>query len=360
MRKLRQLIFPVLFCFSSAALGQYNELEDTARQATLKGGDSAGFSLSVYSPSASYSVQAGLRNPGTKFLITEKTAFRLASITKTYVASTVLRLWEDGLVDLQSPVSELIDPTFDKWLREDGYDTDKILLIHLLTHTGGVFDHGEDPRYIAEIIEDPAREWTRGAQLKACVDWGDPVGEPGELFSYSDTGFILVGNIIERITGKTLAASVRQWLNFEKLGIKQTYWEQFEKAPVDQNRAHQFYGSIDTYNWSPTIDLYGGGGLVATPADVALFFNKLLTGQVFKYADTLRRMLSEDRLPDTSPYRIGIFEHNIDGNAIYGHSGYWGTLVRHDPATNKTIAGAVIRGSDSEVLEGLIADAMKE
>ena len=112
---------------------------------------------------------------------------------------------------------------------------------------------------------------------------------PASFFSYSDTGYILVGNIIERITGKSLAASVRQWLNFEKLGIKQTYWERFEKAPVDQNRAHQFYESIDTYNWNPAIDLYGGGGLVATPADVALFFNKLLTGQVFKNADTLRR-----------------------------------------------------------------------
>jgi D-alanyl-D-alanine carboxypeptidase len=360
MRGLRQLIVPVLFCFSAAALGQYGELENTVRQAALNGGDGAGFSLSVYSPSASYSVQAGLRNPGTNFLITEKTAFRIASITKTYVASTVLRLWEEGLVDLQAPVSELIDPTFDQWLRGDGYDTDKILLIHLLTHTGGMFDHAQDARYIAEIIEDPAREWTRETQVKACVDWGDPVGEPGELYSYSDTGYLLVGHVVERITGRSLAASVRQWLNFEKLGIKQTYWEQFEKAPLHLNRAHQFYESTDTYNWSPTIDLYGGGGLVATPSDVVLFFNKLLTGQVFRRADTLTRMLSVAELPDASSYRIGIFEHKIDGKTTYGHSGFWGTLVRHDPATNTTIAGAVIRGSDYEVLKNLIVDAIED
>jgi D-alanyl-D-alanine carboxypeptidase len=211
MSKLRQLIFPMLFCFSSAALGQHSELEDTVRQAALKGGDNAGFSVSVYSPSASYSIESGLRNPGTKSLITEKTAFRIASITKTYVASTVLRLWEEGLVDLQSPVSKLIDPTFDQWLREDGYDTDKILLTHLLTHTGGVFDHAQDARYSAEIVEDPAREWTRGAQLEAGIEWGDPIGAPGELYSYSDTGYLLVGNIVERITGKSLAVSVRQW-----------------------------------------------------------------------------------------------------------------------------------------------------
>jgi D-alanyl-D-alanine carboxypeptidase len=313
MRGLRQLIVPVLFCFSAAALGQYGELENTVRQAALNGGDGAGFSLSVYSPSASYSVQAGLRNPGTNFLVTEKTAFRIASITKTYVASTVLRLWEEGLVDLQAPVSELIDPTFDQWLRGDGYDTDRILLIHLLTHTGGMFDHAQDARYIAEIIEDPAREWTRETQVKACVDWGDPVGEPGELYSYSDTGYLLVGHVVERITGRSLAASVRQWLNFEKLGIKQTYWEQFEKAPLHLNRAHQFYESTDVAE-----------------------------------------------LPDASSYRIGIFEHKIDGKTTYGHSGFWGTLVRHDPATNTTIAGAVIRGSDYEVLKNLIVDAIED
>jgi D-alanyl-D-alanine carboxypeptidase len=143
------------------------------------------------------------------------------------------------------------------------------------------------------------------------------------------------------------------------LGIKQTYWERFENAPLDLNRAHQFYEGMDTYNWNPTIDLYGGGGLVATPADVALFFNKLLTGQVFKHADTLRRMLSDDQSPDKSPYRIGIFERYIDGKKIYGHSGFWGTLVWHDPATNRTIAAA-IRNTDLQVLDGFMADVMKD
>jgi D-alanyl-D-alanine carboxypeptidase len=360
MRSPLPAVFTVLACFSSATLGQHSGLEDAVRQAVVKGGgggDNGGYSLAVHSPQAQYSIQSSWAGPGDKTPITDKTAFRIASITKTYVASTVLRLWEDGLVDLRSPISELMDPAFDQWMRGDGYDTDKILLIHLLTHTGGVYDHAEDPRYIAAIIEDPAAEWTPGDQVKACVDWGDPVGEPGQLYSYSDTGYVLVGNIIERITRKTLAASVRQSLNFEKLGITQTYWERFEKAPVDQNRAHQVIQGMDTYNWNPTIDLFGGGGLVATPADVALFFNKLLTGQVFQKPDTLTVMLSKGGLPEASPYRIGIFEYDYEGGKVYEHSGFWGTLVAHDPVTNETIAGAVIRRSDLDVLRGIIKDA---
>jgi hypothetical protein len=63
MSKLRQLIFPVLFCLSSAVLGQHSELEDTVRLAALKGGDNAGFSVSVYSPAGTYNVESGLRKP---------------------------------------------------------------------------------------------------------------------------------------------------------------------------------------------------------------------------------------------------------------------------------------------------------
>jgi len=326
----------------------------------LEGGDTSGFSVSVYFPSHRYSTLSGSRDPATKSPITENTAFRIASITKTYVASTVLRLWEEGLIDLQSPISDLIDPTYDQWLREDGYNTDQMLLIHLLTHTAGVFDHAQDPRYISAVFSEPAKEWTRAAQIKASVEWGDPVGKPGEIYSDSDTGYVLIGNIIERVTGDSLPTAVRRWLGFEQLGINQTYWELFEESPPNLYRAHQFYETNDTYNWSPTIDLYGGGGLVATPSDVALFFNKLLTGKVFKHANTLARMLSKDQLPESSPYRIGIFEFNIDGKTIYEHSGFWGTLVWHDPTTGKTIAGAAISGADASALKRIIADAIKE
>ena len=356
---IKRLLLPLLVFASAAMAGPGHELEDAVNQATTNGSDHAGYSLAVFSTQARYGAYSGWENPDDETPITGNTAFRLASITKTYVASTVLRLWEEGMVDLQSPISKLIDPQFNEWLQSDGYDIDKILLRHLLTHTGGVFDHAQD-RYIEILLNNPETEWTRAGQVKAGVDWGDPVGKPGELFYYSDTGYILVGNIIERITGKTLSASVRQWVNFEKLGIKQTYWERFENPPANVNRAHQHFQGMDTYNWSPTIDVYGGGGLVATPADVALFFNKLLTGQVFKNRETLSLMLSKEGLPENSPYRIGMFEFNYDGKQAYGHYGYWGTLVAHDPITNKTIAGAVVRGSDNKLMQKIITAYIRD
>ena len=82
-----------------------------------------------------------------------------------------------------------------------GYDLNKITIRHLLTHTAGLFDHAGSNTYIEKVFADPFHEWTRTEQVQGCVDWGDPLFEPGEQFSYSDTGYILLGEIIENVTG---------------------------------------------------------------------------------------------------------------------------------------------------------------
>ena len=105
-----------------------------------------------------YGIQTGWHDPGTKTHITELTTFRQASITKTYVASTVLRVWGEDQLDLQSPIRKRTDPGFEQTLRNDGYDTDKILLIHFRTHTGGMFDSAEDENYLAALIAEPLPE----------------------------------------------------------------------------------------------------------------------------------------------------------------------------------------------------------
>ena len=353
-----RIVFSSFLIATNVTAGPTQLLQEAVDKVTSQDGDIAGYSLAVHSPEDKYGIYFGWENTEDKTPITVNTTYRIASITKTYVASTILRLWEEGMVDLQTPISELIDPQFDEWLRADGYDTDKILLMHLLTHTSGVFDHPSNPKYIEMIMDNPETEWTRADQVKFGMDWGDPVGNPGELYSYSDTGYVLVGNVIERITGRSLPASVRQYVNFEKLGLKQTYWEKYEQQPATVNRAHQIFQGKDIYYWSPTVDIYGGGGLVATPADVTLFINKLLTGHVFENPETLSLMLNKEGLPEDSPYRIGIFAYDYDGKQAYGHEGFWGLMVVHDPVANKTIAGAVIRRSDLNKLKRIIKEVI--
>lgn len=281
--------------------------------------------------------------------------FRLASITKTYVAATALRLHEDGRLDLQAPIGRYLPKAWMQLLASDGYKPRDITVRHLLSHTSGLADAAQAPQFIATIKANPQTRWTREGDLHHLVEWTDPVGAPGEKFAYSDTGYILLGAIIERITGQTLPQAVRTQLRLDARGVPGTYWERYE-SPVGGARAHQRFEGLDTHNWDPSMDLYGGGGLVAPPVDVAVFFDALLSGHVFKNPETLALMQSPEGLPSASEYRLGIFAYNLEGTAAAGHSGFWGTLVAREPRSGRTISGAVTDRNDYPQLKQLVSD----
>ena len=285
--------------------------------------------------------------------------FRIASVTKTFVAATALRLWEDGKLDLQSPISKWLPAQWTALLAGDGYEPDRITIRQLLSHTSGLADHAQAPEFIAAVKAHPEAASTPADHVRHLVEWTQPLGEPGARFSYSDTGYILLGTIIERVTGQSLPRAVRGELQLDKLGMPNTYWEQYEPAK-GRKRAHQWFEGLDTHDWSPTMDLYGGGGIVSTTQDMATFFSALLEGKVFHRASTLATMQSGEGLPADSTYRLGIFAYDFDGVAAAGHSGFWGTLVAAEPVSGQTIAGAVTDRADYPRLKAIIGDYLHQ
>ena len=279
--------------------------------------------------------------------------FRIASITKTYVAATALRLVEDGKLDLQAPITRYLPAAWTDLLAKDGYKPRQITVRQLLTHTSGLNDHAQAPQFIAGIKANPATRWTRAVDVERLVQWTDPVGAPGEKYAYSDTGYVLLGAIIEQVSGQGLAKAVRDHLGLDRLDLPGTYWERLEPAR-GRERAHQFYEGIDTYDWDPSMDLFGGGGLVATPQDLTVFFDALLEGRVFKRQDTLALMQSSQGLPAGSPYRLGLLTYDFHGVPAVGHSGFWGTLVVREPGSGYTIAGAVTNREAFAQLKDLV------
>ena len=121
----------------------------------------------------------GFADADAKRPMTADTPLRIASNTKTFVAAAALRLWEQGKLDLDSPIGPLLTPVLDAIVRADGYDTAKITLRQLMSHSAGFYDHGADPKYIGPIAKDPAHLWTREEQVRKSMEWGDPVGKPG-------------------------------------------------------------------------------------------------------------------------------------------------------------------------------------
>lgn len=290
----------------------------------------------VNQPHGAASGEAG---PGAP--LTTDTPLRLASNTKTFVAATVLRLWETDRLDLDAPIAPLLTPRLAELLEADGYDTRRITVRHLLSHSAGLYDHGGDPRFTETITANPDRRWTREELVRLSMAYADPQNEPGVEFRYSDTGYILLGDIIERLTGHDLAGAVRTELGFERLGLRSTWWEVMETPPAGAApRARQWLGDVDATDIHASMDLYGGGGLVMSMRDLAVFTAALFEGRVFDRPETLGEMFWKGSHKDADRYRLGVFVKRVGTEEFYWHSGFWGTLAYYAPASGVAVAGA--------------------
>ena len=315
--------------------------------------DIAGFAVALIHPDGTLiSAATGSADPDGRAM-TADTPVRLASITKTFVAASVLRLWEDDLIDLDTPINGLISDAHNSMLIDDGYDTGGITVRHLLMHAGGLDDHFTGDAFRSIVMSDPSREWTRTDQLQLLVDNTDPLSAPGEKFTYSDTGYILLGEIIERVTGEPLSQAVWRLAKLDEVGLENAWWDAVETpATGAPTRAHQWVGDIDTFVIHGSVDAYGGGGIVASVEETALFFSALFGGEIFDNPETLNLMMEAPGHPKGSPYRIGLFANDHNGARTFGHGGFWGTDVAHLPDHGVTIAGASLNASGIGDLRG--------
>lgn len=285
--------------------------------------------------------------------LTVATPVRIASITKTVTAAAALKLVEEGRLDLDASIRGGLSPELADILVGDGYDLDAITLRHLLSHSAGLYSHAEDPRYAPLVFSDPDHHWTRKEQVELMAEYGDPVGAPGEKFEYSDTGYVLVGDMIERATGMSLAAAARELLGLDGLSLNESWWEVYEEDRYTRGR--QYVGGEDVTDVHGSADTYGGGGLVMSMRDLARLFWAINEGQLFDSAETLETMRWQGDHENGARYRLGLFAgEGPDGKMTWSHSGFWGTLAISRPEDGLTIAGATNEQSDFRCLTSAI------
>ena len=300
-------------------------------------------------------VVAGVSDLATGAPLVPGSRFRIASVTKPFVAAATLRLVEDGRLSLDATVAEMLAGEYDQLLRSGGYDTGAITLRHLLTHTSGIYDFASDAYdpsipdgFTAQVYRDPGRRWTRLEQVGFAVSHGKLYGPPGARFAYSDTGACLVGEVLERVTGVSMGAAIRELVSYERLGVVHTWQETVEPQPVDlPPLSHQYEGEYDVADMDASVDLYGGGGLMSTCRDLGRFFRALLRGEVFREASTLETMTTtlvgvpaaEGTSVDDDPSSAAmfLFRDEIGGEEWWGHPGYWGTTAYTCLARDVTI-----------------------
>ncbi len=329
------------------------------------GPDTAGILMAVSSPSRNLDVRSGVgvADIDTKTPISPDGTFRIASVTKTFTAGTILRLYEEGKLDLEDPLSSTgVSSTILDVLRGDGYNVDAINIRQLLNHTSGIADYADSEggtqagAFSAAVASDPARVWTPLEQIEFAAMQFDPLSRPGVEFHYSDTGYVLLGQIIEAKTGMTYAKAMRTLLNFDKLGLDSTYVELVEK-PGDSAgpRVTQYFGKTRVNDLSATTDLFGGGGLVSSTHDLTAFFGALSNGGVFTFDDTFK-LMTEITAPGTmSMEGMGIYSFDLQGQRCWTHSGFWGVEAYTCPSLDLTVALSATQASTSVDSKALLA-----
>ncbi len=303
--------------------------------------------LSVHIEAPKYGISwagvAGVAKADTDQKVSIHQPYRIASISKTFVATSILLLYENGQLSLDDPIINYLSAAHIAILEKGNYALDSISIRHCLNHTSGLFDYARSKRFEEIALGEPQHNWTRTEQLEGAMEWGEATGKPGEFYEYSDTGYILLGEVIEQLTQQNLGVAVRQLIDYNRLGLTHTWWEKLEPTPSNMlPQVSRYRGGRDVTAMDPSFDLYGGGGIVSTSTDLAIFMQHLFNHRIFKRKATLDLMLSKQEFPvDYRPnkdYRLGVYKVTLYGMEVFMHSGIWGTQLIHIPAYNASVA----------------------
>lgn len=294
---------------------------------------SDGFGAGIFrveDPSGSrYAGAVGLRVPEGEPATAEDT-FEIASITKTFTAVTVVQLAEEGRLNLDDPFAELLPAWGSGLLVIDGDDlTGTITLRQLLQHTSGLPDYWNDGPYVEPRVNEFERDFFADAnhfwtpeEILPYVARLDPLGRPGEVWSYSDTGYVIAGMIIEAIEEQPLHDVMRRRI-FSPLGMNDT-WMSFREPERPLPDAHRFEVRRDLSTKRHQSADWAGGGLISTTADLDRFLAALGDGALFSDPASFAAMIDWRATGDADlSYGLGLFKIDLDGGAyLWGHDGY--------------------------------------
>jgi len=223
------------------------------------------------------------------------TKHRLGSITKQFTAMLVMQLVEEGKLKLDVPITTYL-PEYPK------ATGDQITLHHLLTHTAGIPNYTSFPKFFEETSRDPFTPTNFISQFKEM----ELEFEPGEKFAYSNSGYFLLGVIIEKVTGKSYEENLQEKI-FKPLNMNDTGFDNHDV--ILKNRATGYEKRGNSYINSPYLDMsipYAAGSLYSTVEDLYLW----------------DRALASNTLISEKNKKLMFAPHIKSGSGTYGYG--WG------------------------------------
>jgi CubicO group peptidase (beta-lactamase class C family) len=264
-------------------------------------------------------------NGSEKKPLTAASRFRIGSITKMYTATMILQLVEEGKLKLTD--------TLDKFFPQVP-NAPKITILQMVAHRSGIPNVRRQQNAQGNISTLPT---TKDEHL-ALVVKGAPDFEPDTKRSYSNSGYFLLGLILEKVTGKSYAEALEERIT-SKIGLNGTY---LATGNIDVNKKEaltyiHFGGDWRPVNETHPTILFSAGAIVSTPADMAKFIQALFEGKLVSKG-TLDQMKA---MKDGEGLGMGTF--TFAGKTFYGHTGgadNYGAWLAYEPEEKLAVAYA--------------------
>jgi CubicO group peptidase (beta-lactamase class C family) len=240
------------------------------------------------------------------------TRFNIASMGKTFTAVLIMQLVEEGKLDLNNPIGTYLPEYHIP-------NADKITIHHLLTHTSGLTNYMEHPKY----KERRAGLRTLDDVMALVTDMLLAFETPGKEFSYSNSGFIVLGRIIEKVTGKPYVSYAREKL-WAPLGMKGTSIDYPPALDPPSEAVPYYVFSPRSYvnGMSDENPAFSDGGAFSCAPDLVAFARALLSGKLLKPEMRSRMLTPYFPVDPQTKYGYGWFIYeNQQGKRLVGHSG---------------------------------------
>ncbi|MDM5313174.1 serine hydrolase domain-containing protein [Peribacillus frigoritolerans] len=260
---------------------------------------------------------AGVADLSTKKPMKTEFRFRIGSVTKTYIATVLLQLAGENRLNL--------DDSIEKWLpgviQGNGYDSNQITIRQILNHTSGIADYIKSKDF---DIKDTKKSYTAEEFVKMGISL-PPDFAPGKGWSYSNTGYVLLGILIEKVTGNSYAEEVENRI-IEPLELSNTFLPGNSTVIPGTKHARgyeRYDGESELKDVTYSNPGSSDGDLISTADDLNKFFSYLLSGKLLK-EQQLKQMLTTvpTGIEGIDGYGLGIYETKLPNYvSIWGHAG---------------------------------------
>ena len=279
----------------------------------------------------------------------ENTVFQMFSVSKVFAGLAAMKLVEDGRLSLDAPVSGFFENAPPAWA--------PLRVRHLLTHTSGLQSWSANPRF-ASLPDEKRNDLTK-AEVVALVSELPLRFAPGERWAYHLSGYVMLGRVVERLSGKTYAEFLSERV-FAPLQMSSTRFGGTgvlvkRRSPTAYNRQT---GELRPWLYPFGEKDYPAAGLNSSAADLAKFFVALDAGKILK-PESLGALWSPVKLNDGTEkgYGLGWTVGEHKGRRVVGHEGGGAAWIAHFPSERLSVAVLCnLNGARADEIQYGIAD----